>query len=153
MNDWRDVVRARLSELRLTGPAEAELTEELAQHLDDRYRDLKAGGASDEDAFRAVMSELDELCALRDLDGSQHMPSRDAVPIGDATRSSWFADLQRDLRYAGRTMWRSPLFELFVVITLGSASSSASCRRCACRARMSRESCRKHAPRDKARAR
>ena len=119
MTDWKQVVRARLSELRLTGHAEAELTEELAQHLDDRFRDLKSGGASDEDAYRATVSELDDLCALRDLDRSQRMPKHDPVPVGDATSSTWLADLQRDLRYAGRTMRRSPLFVLFVILTLG----------------------------------
>src|SRR3954464_8027561 len=35
MADWRHVVRTRLTELRLTAAAESELTEELAQHLED----------------------------------------------------------------------------------------------------------------------
>ena len=47
------------------------------------------------------------------------MPKHDPVPVGDATSSTWLADLQRDLRYAGRTMRRSPLFVLFVILTLG----------------------------------
>jgi predicted permease len=121
MTDWRQVVRARLAELRLTGTAESELTEELAQHLDDLHRDLKNGGATDEDAYRKTVSELDDLCALHgDLDRIQRMPKHDAVPAGDATTSStYLADFLRDLRYAGRAMRRGPLFVLFVVITLG----------------------------------
>ena len=46
MADWRHVVRRRLAELRLTPAAEAELTEEVAQHLEDLYRDLQSGGAT-----------------------------------------------------------------------------------------------------------
>jgi hypothetical protein len=37
-------VRGRLSGLRLSPTREAEIVEELSQHLDDRYRELIAGG-------------------------------------------------------------------------------------------------------------
>jgi hypothetical protein len=48
MTDWKRMVRSRLAELRLTGTAEAELAEELAQHLDDLHRELTSDGASAE---------------------------------------------------------------------------------------------------------
>ena len=74
MADWRQVVRARLTELRLTASAESELTEEVAQHLEDLHRDLRSGGASAEEAYRETVSELDDICALRTgLDSSQRM--------------------------------------------------------------------------------
>jgi macrolide transport system ATP-binding/permease protein len=120
MTDWKQVVRARLAELQLTPAAESELAEELAQHLDDLHRELKSGGASDEDAYRTAVSELDDLCTLRaDLDRSDYMPKHETPSLGDATTSSYLQDLQRDLRYTARTMRRNPLFVLFVVLTLG----------------------------------
>ena len=120
MTDWKRLVQSRLAGLRLTAAAESELGEEWAQHLDDLHRELKSGGASDQDAWRAAVSELDDLCALReDLDRSHYMPRHDPPPVGDATTSSYLQDLQRDLRYTARIMRRNPLFVLFVVITLG----------------------------------
>jgi hypothetical protein len=32
------------------------------------------------------------------------MAKHEAVPVGDATSSTWISDLQRDIRYAGRTL-------------------------------------------------
>jgi predicted permease len=120
MADWRRVVRARLAELRLTASAESELTDELAQHLEDLHRDLQSGGANDEEAYTQTVSELDDICALRPgLDRSQRMANHEAVPIGDATSSTFIDDLQRDLRHAGRTMRTNPMFVLVVVVTLG----------------------------------
>ncbi len=39
--------------------------EELAQHLDQRYRELLAGGATEDRAYREVTSELDNLHRLK----------------------------------------------------------------------------------------
>jgi hypothetical protein len=39
MSDWAEHVRPRLSTLRLSPGREAEIIEELSQHLDDRWRD------------------------------------------------------------------------------------------------------------------
>jgi predicted permease len=120
MADWRLVVRARLAELRLTASAESALTEEVAQHLEDLYRDLQSGGATDEEAYRETVAELDDIHGLRaGLDRSHHMATHEAVPVGDAKSSTVFDDLRRDLRYAGRMMRLNPLFVLVVVVTLG----------------------------------
>jgi macrolide transport system ATP-binding/permease protein len=120
MVDWREIVRARLTALRLTASAESELAEEVAQHLEDRHRELQSGGASDEEAYRETLSELDDIYALRSgLDGSQCMGKHEVVPVGDATSSTFGDDLLRDLRYAGRMMRMNPVFVLVVVLTLG----------------------------------
>ena len=44
MPDWKEVVRTRLKTLRLQGTKESALSEELSQHLEDHYRDLRSGG-------------------------------------------------------------------------------------------------------------
>jgi predicted permease len=120
MADWRQVVRTRLADLRLSVSAEAELTEELAQHLEDLHRDLQGGGATYEDAYNETLSELDDICALRTgIDRNHLMATHDAVPVGDATSRTVVDDLRRDLRYAGRTLRTNPLFVLVVIVTLG----------------------------------
>jgi putative ABC transport system permease protein len=120
MVDWRQLVLGRLAELRLTTAAESELTEEIAQHLEELYRELESGGATPEAAYARTVAELDNISELRSgLERNQHMPRHEAVPTGDAVASTWMNDLQRDLRYAGRAMRTNPVFVLVVVLTLG----------------------------------
>ena len=44
MHDWKVEIRARLNRSPLDGSSEAELVEELAQHAEERYRDLSGRG-------------------------------------------------------------------------------------------------------------
>jgi putative ABC transport system permease protein len=120
MADWKTLVRARLAPLRMKPQAEAELADELAQHLEDSFRDLRSGGASEEDAYTRTIAQLDDVQPLRGgLDRSERMETHDTVPAGDANRGAPLEDLWRDLRYAARTIRHSPMFVLFVVLTLG----------------------------------
>ena len=50
MPDWKSHIRPRLAPLRLSPAREAEIAEELAQHLEDRWRELVASGATPEEA-------------------------------------------------------------------------------------------------------
>ena len=45
MPEWGPEIRARLSTVRLSPAREAEIVEELSQHLEDRWRELIAAGA------------------------------------------------------------------------------------------------------------
>jgi hypothetical protein len=55
---WAQEVRGRLSSLRLSPSRETEIVDELSQHLDDRYRELLAGGASREEATRLALADF-----------------------------------------------------------------------------------------------
>jgi hypothetical protein len=119
MPDWKNIVRDRIAALHLEGATEPDLAEELGQHLDDRYREVCSGGVSAEEAYRRVISELDDLHPLRsELEKTKPLPRRDAVPFGDARPGNLMDDLARDIRYAFRTMRKNPVFVLFVVLTL-----------------------------------
>jgi hypothetical protein len=64
--DWQRAIRPRLARLRrsrthATEPTcDAEIVEEVSQHLQDRYDDLRAAGATAEDACARVLAELNE---------------------------------------------------------------------------------------------
>ena len=58
MPDWKEEIGRRLSGLRLPPAREAEIIEELAQHLDDRYEQSLQGGATTEEAYQAALLEL-----------------------------------------------------------------------------------------------
>ena len=50
MPDWKPDIRSRLSQLSIAPSREAEIVEELTQHLDDRWRELVARGETPDDA-------------------------------------------------------------------------------------------------------
>src|SRR5438552_1728851 len=119
MPDWNNLVRERIAQLRLEATAETSLADEIAQHLEDCYRELRSGGANEEDAYQNAISELDDMYPLQaTLERSQRMPKYDRVPAGDANRNNFLEDLWRDLRYAVRSMRKSPIFVVFTVLTL-----------------------------------
>lgn len=120
MADWKHIIRVRLAQLRLTPSAESELADEIAQHLEDLYRDLERGGATADEAYRTTLSELEDIWALRTgLDESQRMTRHEPVPIGDAKSNTVADDFFRDIRYAVRTLRLNPVFVMVVVATLG----------------------------------
>jgi hypothetical protein len=55
---WIEHLRPRLAALRLDPAREAEIIEELSQHLDSRYDDLRGSGTSDADARSLAIQEL-----------------------------------------------------------------------------------------------
>ena len=63
-SEWTEHLRARLASLSLSPAREAEIIEELSQHLDQRYEELRSDGASDADARRLAIDELLDRDAL-----------------------------------------------------------------------------------------
>ena len=119
MPDWKHVVRDRIRPLRLEGTAESNVIEELAQHLEDFYRDLCSGGVAEDEAYHKTVSEMDDMHPLEaKMEKTPHLGKFDAVPAGDSRPGNFVEDLGRDLRYSLRAMRKGPMFVLFVVLTL-----------------------------------
>ncbi len=118
MPDWTQHLRARLAGLRMRPEREADVVEELSQHLDERYAELRRDGMGDAEAQRAALGELREDDAL----AQQMQPLRqarqpDPVTPGAPDRSL-LRDFWHDLRYAFRALRQQPAFAAVAILTL-----------------------------------
>jgi hypothetical protein len=60
VHEWKQEIRHRLAPLKLEPAREAEIVEELSQHLDDRYAESLSRSAATEVDHRSALEELSE---------------------------------------------------------------------------------------------
>jgi putative ABC transport system permease protein len=118
MRDWRSEIRTRLASLAVDPAREQELVDELAIHVEDRYRDLLAQGVAAEDATRRLLEELDESDAFADVIGRDYAVVDDASAFDASRRKGWGSLVWNDFRFGARALRRSPGFTSVVLFTL-----------------------------------
>lgn len=132
MPDWRQFVREHLPPLNLGGAREAEIVDELAQQLEDRYEDLLVQGASESEARARAAAQFPEWARLaaeirtarRPITGRMPEPLRRELHREDPPlwmrqgRGRIMGDFLLDIRYALRTAAKQPGFTAVVLLTL-----------------------------------
>jgi predicted permease len=115
---WTQEVRARLSSLQLSPTREREIVEELSQHLEDRWRELLAGGTSPDEATRLTLEQFsgedvlaNYMAPLRQAQAPS--PITSGAPAGDV-----LAGFLQSLRHAARILWKQPRFAAVAVVTI-----------------------------------
>jgi predicted permease len=117
-SDWASEVRRRLAGLEIPPAREAAIVDELSQHLDDRFRERIAGGASPDEATRVTLAEFtDQNRLARYIAALRQAQQPPPVPPG-VHGSHVLDDLWRDLRYALRAMAARPGFAAVAILTL-----------------------------------
>ena len=103
MPDFKPHIRPRLASLRLSPSREAEIAEELAQHLDDRWRELVARGMTPEEATHTATTEFNSA-RLQALLGTLRQAQWRETPPPGPSRALSLDSLLIDLRHAIRAL-------------------------------------------------
>src|SRR5208337_3194653 len=133
MHTWNQEIRKRLAGLNLSPAREAEIIEEVAQHLEDRYQELVAAGATVEEGRRLVLQELshehlpglslrprlldsrlldfcpsDENLLARGLRRVEREVPQEPIVPGGGGSGNFLASIWQDIRYGLRMLRKNP---------------------------------------------
>jgi putative ABC transport system permease protein len=117
MPDWSKEIRAAIARLNLDPPREADLVDELSQHLTDRYNELRGNGDADTEACRLLKAELNDGKLVAELRPLLSTFPETAAPGLDG-RERLFAGLGNDLRQAARLLRMNPGFAALAILSL-----------------------------------
>jgi predicted permease len=117
MRDWKPEIRAQLEALNLPPARELEIVEEIAQHLEERFTELVAAGASEQEAQGLVLAELGQDLLARGLRTVERSSHSNPLILGAEKANRW-DNLWRDIGYGWRMLTKHRGFTAIAALTL-----------------------------------
>jgi predicted permease len=117
MPDWPKEIRAAIASLNLDPAREAEVVEELSQHLRDRYDEMLISGVGADLAYQTLLRELNDGTLVSGLKATVH-PARLRLPVGKDASEPLFAGIWNDLRHGARLLRMNPGFATISILSL-----------------------------------
>ena len=119
MREWDEEISQLLANLDLEPAREAAIIRELSQHLADRYQELLAGGATEDEAEGLTLVEVRESALFqRELRRVVSPSLKEPIVPGTNKRINMISDLWQDLRYGARVLLKKRGFTAAAVFTL-----------------------------------
>jgi predicted permease len=115
--NWRHYVREHLPPLNVSAERETEIVDELAIQLESVYERERGRGGSHEQALALALGEVPNWTALAGRIDTLE-PARAQPPVPGVTSGGLVTGLAGDVRYALRTLKRTPAFTVVSVVTL-----------------------------------
>jgi putative ABC transport system permease protein len=115
--DWRQEIAKALGE---EVASRTDVIEEMAQHVDARYRSLLARGVAEPEAYRGALEELSDPNRLAE-EIRRIGPAKATRPPGpdvNGRRAGWLDVLRHDVRYGLRTLRHNPGFTFLGCLAL-----------------------------------
>ena len=117
MPDWSKQLRTLIADMHLDATQEAEIIEELTQHLNDAYEDGLANGLSPQEAERVALAPLREGALTANLRPILTIAPPVLAP-GRVEGNNVLTGIWRDLRFGAHLLRLSPVFTVVATLSL-----------------------------------